>query len=71
MAARTMPARDPATRPIGNIVGAIITRLIGAVLLEQNDEWQLQHRYMQVEAMAELTSPATEPGPAQIPPEAA
>jgi len=33
--------------------GAII-RLIGAVLLEQNDEWLLQHRYMQVEAMAEL-----------------
>ena len=32
-----------------------IIRLIGAVLLEQNDEWQLQHRYMQVEAMAELS----------------
>jgi transposase-like protein len=31
-----------------------IIRLIGAVLLEQNDEWQLQSRYMQVEAMAEL-----------------
>jgi transposase-like protein len=37
--------------------GSII-RLIGAVLLEQNDEWQLQHRYMQVEAMAELMAPA-------------
>ena len=37
---------------------AAITRLIGAVLLEQNDEWQLQHRYMQVEAMAELAAPA-------------
>src|SRR5436190_4326284 len=48
-----------------------ITRLIGAVLLEQNDEWQLQHRYMQVEAMAELTPPAAEPEPAQIPPQAA
>jgi putative transposase len=35
--------------------GAIV-RLIGAVLLEANDEWQLQHRYMQTEAMAELTS---------------
>jgi transposase-like protein len=23
-----------------------ITRLIGAVLMEANDEWQLQHRYM-------------------------
>jgi putative transposase len=34
--------------------GSII-RLIGAVLLEANDEWQLQHRYMQTEAMAELT----------------
>ena len=33
--------------------GAII-RLIGAVLLEANDEWQLQHRYMQTEPMAEL-----------------
>jgi transposase-like protein len=50
---------------------ASILRLIGAVLLEQNDEWQLQHRYMQVEAMAELTSPVVEPEPAQIPPEAA
>ena len=50
---------------------ASITRLIGAVLLEQNDEWQLQHRYMQVEAMAELTAPAAEPEPAQIPPQAA
>ena len=28
------------------------------MLLEQNDEWQLQHRYMQVEAMAELLAPA-------------
>jgi transposase-like protein len=48
---------------------ASITRLIGAVLLEANDEWQLQHRYMQVEAMAELMVPAVEP--AQIPPQAA
>jgi transposase-like protein len=36
---------------------ASITRLIGAVLLEANDEWQLQHRYMQVEAMAGLMAP--------------
>jgi transposase-like protein len=47
---------------------AAIVRLIGAVLLEANDEWQLQHRYMQVEAMAEL---AADPEPAQIPPQAA
>jgi transposase-like protein len=50
---------------------ASITRLIGAVLLERNDEWQLQHRYMQVEAMAELTAPVAEAEPAQIPPQAA
>src|SRR5215218_6268544 len=48
-----------------------IVRLIGAVLPEQNDEWQLRHRYMQVEAMAELASPAAETEPALIPPEAA
>src|SRR5580700_5427357 len=43
-----------------------IVRLIGAVLLEQNDEWQLQHRYMQVEAMAELLAPASEAETKQI-----
>ena len=46
-------------------MGAVITRLIGAVLLEANDEWQLQHRYMQVEAMAELLPPLLE---ADVPP---
>ena len=29
-----------------------IKRLVGAILLEQNDEWQLQHRYMTLETMA-------------------
>ena len=37
-----------------------IVRLIGAVLLEANDEWQLQHRYMQLEAMADLSLSASE-----------
>jgi putative transposase len=37
-----------------------IQRLIGAVLLEANDEWQLQHRYMQVEGMAGLAQAPTE-----------
>lgn len=37
-----------------------IIRLIGAVLLEANDEWQLLSRYMQVEAMAELNPPTIE-----------
>src|SRR5690242_17043731 len=50
---------------------ASITRLIGAVLLEQNDEWLLQHRYMQIEGMAELTPPLIDPDPAKLPPLAA
>jgi putative transposase len=50
---------------------ASILRLIGAVLLEANDEWQLQHRYMQVEAMTELAPPAADTEPTQIPPQAA
>src|ERR687897_286087 len=48
-----------------------ILRLIGAVLLEQNDEWQLQHRYMQLEAMAELLQPSTVEDPLRLPPKAA
>jgi len=53
-----------------------ILRLIGAVLLEQNDEWQLQHRYTQAEGMASLIPPtidgeATPLPSAQITPQAA
>jgi putative transposase len=46
---------------------AAIIRLIGAVLLEQNDEWQLQQRYLQVDAMAELLAAAGANDPRQIP----
>jgi putative transposase len=47
-----------------NVVGifpceASIVRLVGAILLEQNDEWQLQHRYMTLETMTGLAEDTT------------
>ena len=77
-----MPVTNPLERLNGEIkrrtdvVGIFpndraVVRLVGALMLEQNDEWQVQHRYMQVEAMAELTASSAEPDPAQIPPQAA
>ncbi len=45
--------------------GAIV-RLIAAVLREANDEWQLQHRYTQTQAMAELTPRTIDAEPTQI-----
>jgi putative transposase len=50
---------------------ASIIRLIGAVLREANDEWQLQHRYMQVEAMADITTIDAQSERPAIPPKAA
>lgn len=42
-----------------NVVGifpneASILRLIGAVLMEQNEEWQLQHRYLPQHTMTDV-----------------
>ncbi len=37
------------------------------VLFEQNDEWQLQHRYMQIEGMAELAAPQLDKLTAPLP----
>jgi len=47
-----------------NVVGifpneAAITRLVGALLLEQNDEWQLQRRYLPLEGLQALTDNQT------------
>jgi transposase-like protein len=38
-----------------------IIRLIGAVLFEQNDDWQGQHRYMQVEAFGLIDTAQIDP----------
>ena len=43
-----------------NVVGifpndASITRLVGAMMLEQNDEWSLNRRYMQLEGLQTLS----------------
>jgi hypothetical protein len=63
---------DPSTnRRSRGFNEASIIRLIGAVLLEQNDEWLLQCRYMQIEGMAELTQPLIDADPAKLPPLAA
>ena len=40
---------------------ASITRLIGAVLFEQNDEWQTQNRYMMVEAFERIDHAEPDP----------
>src|SRR3984957_13409363 len=42
---------------------ASIMRLVGAILLEQNDEWQLQHRYMTQETMIKLGEETIVPRP--------
>ncbi len=46
-----------------NVVGifpndASITRLVGAMMLEQNDEWLLNRRYMQLEGLQTLSDTA-------------
>ena len=38
---------------------AAITRLVGGLLLEQNDEWSLQRRYMQLEGLQTLADNQT------------
>ncbi|MBP2233496.1 transposase-like protein [Azospirillum agricola] len=49
-----------------NVVGifpceAAITRLVGALLLEQHDEWAVSRRYMTMESLAVLCKPADDP----------
>ena len=40
---------------------ASILRLIGAVLFEQNDEWQTSSRHMMVVAFAQIDNEETDP----------
>jgi transposase-like protein len=35
---------------------ASIMRLVGAVLMEANDGWQMQHRYLSLQALAEFSA---------------
>ena len=47
-----------------NVVGIFpnedaITRLVGAVLLEQNDEWAVSRRYMTLESIAPVSDNPT------------
>jgi len=48
-----------------------IVRLIGAVLLEINDDWVIKSRYMQIEGMAELAAMPDKNDVIAIPPKAA
>ena len=46
-------------------------RPVGSVLMEHNDDWQTQNRYMQIEGFAEPADKTADLKPLQITPKAA
>jgi transposase-like protein len=62
----------PSEASIIRLIGASSAlRAVPATLLEANDEWQMQHRYMGVEAMGEMLNPPPTNETLQLPPKAA
>lgn len=69
-------ATDDASLRRADVVGissfeASIIRPIDALLLKANDEWQMRHRYIGVEAMGEMLNLAPTNETLQLPPKAA
>ena len=56
--ARLQASTRDGSRPLepncGNIVGAFVIRLVGALMLEQSDEWAVSRRYFSLESLASL-----------------
>ena len=56
LAAVQVSARQATRHLFGNFVGAAVVRLVGALLLEQNDAWAIQRRSMTLETLAPISN---------------